>query len=285
MRYAVLGKAATLVVTLPVRPSGAGTAVVRESSGGALETITPTLDSVNTTITADVAAGKATLAVSSATGITRGRRYLLDGPEDGGGEQVTVTGVSSLTLTLARVLRRAHASSSTFVSTRLSFPITTASTTTTGRNLRIEWEDPDTHDVVAIPFDVTRWAPVTSLTSEDLRAGDPLFVKRIPGDTWLPDVTASAWDKILDELATKGRVPGSYAGTIDLTRAHGYLTRALLAESFTRDAESIALLDDLRKRYRQELDETLAGLAYDKQGTGAAATGAGQWMGFPLVRG
>jgi hypothetical protein len=285
MRYVVLGKTATLIVTLPVRPSGAGTAVVRTVDGGQLETVTPTLDSVSTTITADVAAGKATLTVASATGVTRGRRYLLDGPEDGGGEQVTVTGISSLTLTLARVLRRAHASSSTFVSTRLSFAITTASTGATGRNLRIEWTDPDTSDVVAIPFDVVRWSPVTSLTSEDLRAGDPLFTKRIPGDTWLPDVRDSAWDKILDELATKGRVPGAYAGTIDLTRAHGYLTRALLAESFTRDAESTALLEDLRKRYRQELDGTLAGLAYDDQGTGRAETGKGQWQGFPLVRG
>lgn len=284
MRYVVLGKSATIVVTLAHRPGSAGTAVVRESSGGALETITPSLDSVSTTITADVAAGRGTLAVASATGITRGRRYLLDGPEDGGGEQVTVTGIASTTLTLARVLRRAHANASTLVSTRLSFAVTTTSTAAVGRNLRVEWTDPDTSDVLAIPFDVVRWSPVSTLTAEDLRAGDPLFTKRIPGDTWLPDVIASAWDKITDELATKGRVPGSFAGTIDLTRAHGYLTRALLAESFTRDAEGIAFLDDTRKRYRQELDETLAGIAYDEQGTGRAETGKGQWRGLPLVR-
>ena len=168
MRYVVLGKSATIVVTLAHRPGSAGTAVVRESSGGALETITPSLDSVSTTITADVAAGRGTLAVASATGITRGRRYLLDGPEDGGGEQVTVTGIASTTLTLARVLRRAHANASTLVSTRLSFAVTTTSTTNVGRNLRIEWTDPDTSDVVAIPFDVVRWSPLTTLTAEDL---------------------------------------------------------------------------------------------------------------------
>ena len=284
MRYAVLTKTATLVVTLPTRPTGAGTAVVRESSGGALETITPTLDSVNTTITADVAAGRATLAVTSATGITRGRRYLLDGAEDGGGEQVTVTGISSLTLTLARVLRRAHASAATFVSTRLSFPITAASTATVGRNLRVEWTDPDTSDVVAVPFDVVRWSPLTTLTSEDLRGADPLFTKRIPADLWLPDTITAAWDKITDALATKGRVPGGFAGTIDLTRAHSYLCRALLAEGFTRDAEGAAYIDDMRGRYRQELEETLAGIAYDEGGSGAAKTGAGEWRGVPLVR-
>lgn len=284
MRYAVLTKTTTLVVTLPTRPTGVGTAVVRESSGGALETIAPTLDSVNTTITADVAAGRATLAVTSATGITRGRRYLLDGAEDGGGEQVTVTGISSLTLTLARVLRRAHASAATFVSTRLSFPITAASTATVGRNLRVEWTDPDTSDVVAVPFDVVRWSPLTTLTSEDLRGADPLFTKRIPADLWLPDTITAAWDKITDALATKGRVPGGFAGTIDLTRAHSYLCRALLAEGFTRDAEGAAYIDDMRGRYRQELEETLAGIAYDEGGSGVAKTGAGEWRGVPLVR-
>ena len=284
MRYVVLAKSATLAVTLPIRPSVAGTAVVRESSGGALETITPTLDSVNTTITADVAAGRATLAVTSATGLVRGRRYLLDGPEGGGGEQVTVTGIASLTLTLARVLRRAHAAASTFVSTRLTFPITTASTATVGRNLRIEWTDPDTSDVLAIPFDVVRWSPLTMLTADDLRGADPLFTKRLPADLWLPDTIASAWDKITDALATKNRVPGNFAGTIDLTRAHSYLCRALLAEGFTRDAEGVAYIDDMRARYRQELDETLAGLAYDEGGSGVAKTGAGEWRGVPLVR-
>lgn len=284
MRYAVLTKTATLVVTLPTRPTGAGTAVVRESSGGALETITPTLDSVNTTITADVAAGRATLAVTSATGITRGRRYLLDGAEDGGGEQVTVVGIAPTTLTLARVLRRAHASAATFASTRLSFPITAASTATVGRNLRVEWTDPDTSDVVAVPFDVVRWSPLTTLTSEGLRGADPLFTKRIPADLWLPDTITAAWDKITDALATKGRVPGGFAGTIDLTRAHSYLCRALLAEGFTRDAEGAAYIDDMRGRYRQELEETLAGIAYDEGGSGAAKTGAGEWRGVPLVR-
>ncbi len=284
MRYVVLGKSATIVVTLAHRPGSAGTAVVRESSGGALETITPSLDSVSTTITADVAAGRGTLAVASATGITRGRRYLLDGPEDGGGEQVTVTGIASTTLTLARVLRRAHANASTLVSTRLSFAVTTTSTTNVGRNLRIEWTDPDTSDVVAIPFDVVRWSPLTTLTAEDLRGADPLFSKRLPADTWLPDTIASAWGKITDALTTKGRVPGSFAGTIDLSRAHSYLCRALLAESFTRDAESSAYIDDMRARYRQELDETLAGIAYDEGGTGTAKTGAGEWRGLQMVR-
>jgi hypothetical protein len=58
---------------------------------------------------------------------------------------------------------------STLVSTRLSFAVTTTSTTNVGRNLRIEWTDPDTSDVVAIPFDVVRWSPLTTLTAEDLR--------------------------------------------------------------------------------------------------------------------
>lgn len=285
MRFVTLGRSGSLTVTLPHRPTGAGTAVVYSAEGGALETITPTLDSLSTTISADVLPGKTTLTVASASGLVRGRRYLLDGPEDGGGEQVTVTGSASTTLTLARALRRGHASGAAFVSTRLSLPITTLSTSAVRRNLRVEWLDPDTHEMVAIPFDVARWSPLTFLTAEDLRASDPLLTKRIPPEMWLPDLVADAWDKITDSLAAKGRVPGNFAGTIDLTRAHGYLCRAFIAEGFTRDTEGAAFLEDMRTRYRQELDETLAGLGYDEGGAGATATGRGQWIGIPLVRG
>lgn len=285
MRYVTLGRSGTLVVTLPRRPSGAGTSTVFTAEASQLETVTPTLDSVNTTLSAAAAAGARTLSATSATGVVAGRRYLVGGPETSGGEMVTVASVSGTTLTLARSLRRAQASGATFVSTRLSFAITTSSTAQARRNLRVEWLDPDTSDLLAIPFDVTRWSPLTTLTTEDLRAGDALFTKRLPPDLWLPDVMADAWDKITDALATKGRVPGNFTGTIDLTRAHSYLTRALLAEGMTRDAESSAYIEDMRARYRQELDETLAGLAYDEQGSGAAATGKGQWQGFPMVRG
>jgi hypothetical protein len=285
MRFATLGRSVSLTVTLPHRPSGAGTAIVYTAEGGALETITPTLDSVETTISADVVPGKTALTIASATGLVRGRRYLLDGPEDSGGEQVTVTGIASTTLALARALRRPHASGVSFVSTRLSLPITTTSTASVRRNLRVEWLDPDTHEMVAIPFDVARWSPLTHLTAEGLRASDPLLTKRIPPEMWLPDLMADAWDKITDALGAKGRVPGNFAGTIDLSRAHSYLCRAFIAEGFTRDAEGIAFIEDMRARYRQELDETLASLAYDEGGAGAASTGRGQWTGIPLVRG
>ena len=52
----------------------------------------------------------------------------------------------------------------------------------------------------------------------------------------------------------------------------------------TAGADAVAYRDDMRARYEQEFQVTLAGLAYDAAQTGAATMASGQWRGFPLVR-
>jgi hypothetical protein len=287
MRFATLARTTTLALYLAARPSGAGSAVVCTASGAVTQASpTVTLDAVNTTISGASVAGAQTLTLTSATGVTVGRRYLLGGAELVGGEMITVIAVSGSTVTLAARVRRAYASGATFQGTRLTVAITTASTGTAQRGMRVEWLDPDTNETVVIPFDVVRWTlSRTEITTADLRAADALFHKRVPAETWLPDVMETALDILTDDLGAKGRVPGGYAGAIELARAHAYLTLALLAESNTRDDATAAYLSDMRTRYEQERDRTLASLPYDDAQTGATTAGAGGFRGMTLVRG
>lgn len=287
MRFVTLAQTATLTLYLAARPSGAGSAVVRGPNGGPLQDApTLTLDAVDTTLGAAAAAGASTLTLTSATGVTVGRRYLLGGPESLGGEMVTVTALSGSVATLASRLRRAHASGAAFQGTRLAVAITTASTATVQRGCRVEWLDPDTLEMVVIPFDVVRWTLARcEITSADLRSVDALFHKRVPAETWLPDVSANAVEILTDDLATKGRVPGGYAGAIELKRALAYLTLALLAECNTRDDATVAYLTDMRERYAQERDRVLASLPYDDTQTGAPKVGGAGPRGFQLLRG
>lgn len=283
MRWVQLAGTGSLTYDPPTRPSGAGTAVVRDVRGGQLEAVTPTLDTVNTTLAASADAGALTLSLTSATGVSAGRRYLVGGPEGEGGEWVTVRSLSGTTATLVRRLQRARASAVTFVGTRLTFAVTTASTASPGRNFRVEWTSPE-GVVSAIPFDVTRYAPVSGLTGEELLDLDPTFFSRVSAQEWLPGRVAVAWEMIL-RFISQAYAPGGLAGTVDLTTAHSYLVRALLAEGFGKSDEAVAELEDLRRRYAQERDAALGACAYDERQTGAASNRQGFHRRIALVRG
>lgn len=280
MRWVELSVATTLAADLPRRPSAAGTFLAKDVGGTQLQSGTPTLDSVNTTLSSAAAAQAASIAVSSAAGITVGRRYLIAGAEESGGEQVTVTAVSGTTVTLARRLRRAQASGATFQSTRTSFALSAIATV--GRNHRVEytWPTADAQPTYVLPFDVTRYVPQTYLTTEDLRDLDPLVSRRIAEGTWLPAVVEQAWQILTRHVAQK-LDPGSVVGVVDLTTPHGYLTRSLLAETAGEDAKGY--LEEMRARYTQERDAVLASVAVDEDQDGSAEQ-RGWWRSQPLVR-
>ena len=283
MRWVQYNGSGTVTFDLASRPSGAGTATVRTMGGAAQTTPTPTLDSVNTTLSSAAAAGATSLSVSIATGIVVGRRYLVGGAEVAGGESVLVSGLSGTTVSLARPLSRAKALASAFQGTRITVAVSTACTAEIVRQSRVEWVDPDTSEVLAIPFDVTRYAPRSHLTESLLLDLDASLRKRLPAGAWIPAIMERAWEMLLDDLGTKERHPGGYAGVVELTTAHAYLTRSLVAETDTT-AEGVEYRNDLRDRFRQELDRSLASVAYDTERDGNAELGKALWRGVPLVR-
>lgn len=285
MRWVQYQGTGSITFDLPSRPASAGTARVLDAAGGVLQSsATTALDSVNTTLSGALSAGASSLTVSSASGITVGRRYLVGGAEESGGESVLVSSIASTTVNLVRRAGRAQASGATFQGTRITVTISTASTAACARGLRVEWTDPSSGAVLAVPFDVTRYAPQTWLAAQDLLDFDPILRKRMADGAWLPALVSRAWEMLLDDIATKDRHPGGYAGHIDLTVAHGYLVRALVAETSGQASDDVAYRDDMRTQYRNALERALASVPYDEREDGTTRVGTGAWRGIPLVR-
>lgn len=271
MRFAQVNTATTLAVDLPRRPSAAGTFVVTTMGGAVVQTSTaPTLDAVNTTLSGAAAAGAQQLSVTSATGVTVGRRYLLGGPEEEGGEVVTVRAVSGTTVTLVGRLRAARASGAAFASSRVSFAVAAIAEPARAYRVEYTWPSGDAQPVAHIPFDVVRYVPVSHLSVSSVADLDPLFPKRLPEGLWLPGMVKEAWSMVLRHIAQQYE-PGALVGSADLTTAHGYAVRFLLAETAGDDAEIAAYRERMAKRYQEERDATLSVLAVDREQQGAAS--------------
>lgn len=92
---------------------------------GTAETATTgsaSVDSVSTTLSSAASAGAVTLALTSGTGVTRGRRYLLT-DTDKTTEWVEVIAITGATATLRQPLINAYASASTFEGCRISISV------------------------------------------------------------------------------------------------------------------------------------------------------------------
>lgn len=286
MRFALKDTATTFAVDLPDRADATPSFTVTGPSGGVLLTSTPaTLDAVDTTLASAAAAGATSVSVTSASGVTVGRKYLLGGPEATGGERVTVRAVSGATVSLARPLRTSKSNGASFRSTRVECAVTAAAVPSYGRHYRltISW-DVSTVDQppVEVPFDVTRYVPLTHLSVDDVADLDPILAKRLPAGLWAPALIAQSWDMLLRRVAAK-KEPGALIGSIDLTTPHAYLFRALLAE--TAGSDFATYRDDLRARYDAELELSLAAAAFDDDGDGSPEPHE-RWMrGIDVMRG
>jgi len=259
MRFVERSTLTTVALELEQRADATPTFAVRAPTGGlTLSATAVTLDTVNTTLSGAAAAGASTVTVTSATGIVRGRKYLLTGAAAVGGEFVTVKSIASTTITLVRPLMLAHASGATFASTRFTCAITAAAVGSIGRGYRIEVTylvGTAYQQIAVFPFDVVRTAPVTYLRADDVADLDAIFAKRLAAGVWFPALADRAWDMICARIAVK-MSPGAVLGSRDLTIPHSYLVRALCLENAGSE------FDDMRKalaeRFQQELDAHLA---------------------------
>lgn len=109
------------------RPSSPAVTVYPYSSDddGTTESATTgscSVDSVNTTIVADVSAGSNTITVDDATGLARGRSYLLVG-DDGRSELVEVAAFAGTDVVLRQPLINAYAADATFQGCRITVAV------------------------------------------------------------------------------------------------------------------------------------------------------------------
>lgn len=279
-------KATTLSVDLPERPDATPTFVVKAPSGGEMLAATSvTLGTTNTTLSGASAAGATTVSVTSASGVVVGRRYLVGGSEDVGGERVTVKSISGTTLTLARPLLRAKASGATFQSTRVECALTAASVATIGRHYRVEitWAvSTVSQPTFVVPLDVVRYQAISTVTSyEDVADFDPISGKRLPAGTWFPATRERTWDILLRRVA--GRVdPGALVGCLDLTTPHIYLTRAILAETGGDEWERYRAL--MAQRFTEEFEAAITTKPVDNDQDGAVESHEGAFSSIALFR-
>jgi hypothetical protein len=219
----------------------------------------------------------------SATGVTVGGTYLLDGPEDSGGEFVTIKSLSSLTATLVRPVIRAHDTGCAFQSTDVTSAIAAISTAGIGYWLRIAYEVSTVdQDPIDWPLSVTRFTPTTRVTVESVRDLDPSLTKRFPEGIWFPAIVKRAFEMLIRRLGPRVP-PGGVIGTVDLTEAHGYFIRELLAEIAGDPQEGYRKL--MAERASEELDAALSNLKIDSDQDGVPNAHAGWFKSIPLRRG
>lgn len=268
------------------RPDASPTFTVLSPQGGSLATGTGTVDSVSTTLSGALAAGATSLTVTSASGITVGRRYLVGGTEETGGEWVTVKSIASTTVALARPVLRAQASGATFYGTRISCAVTAAACATIARSCRVDITylvSAAARPAVSVEFDVTRYALRSGLTIEHVRDLDPLLYKRASEGTVWHTLVSLAWERIVARIGLQ-KDPGGLVGALDLTQPHALMVQLLVAEQgMTEEHRARAL--DLRTRLDTELTAILASRAFDDDQDGAIESHEGFVRTINLRRG
>lgn len=282
MRFALLSTATTITADLPTRADATPTFVVKNASGGIVQTSTAcTLSTVNTTLAVPASAGSSNITLTSVTDVIEGSKFLVgvDGTaasENRGAERVTVKSISGSVATLARQLQRAKPTGASFQSTTVSCAVAAASVATVGRHYRVEitgtQNNGDPMPVIVVPFDVVRYEPVSFLQEDDVFDLDPVLAKRLPAGFWWPALRDRAFDMILRRVA--GQVaPGAIVGALDLTSSHMYLCRELLAETAGEEWEPYR--QRMAKRFLEEFEASMGSMPVDNDQDGAVEPNEG----------
>lgn len=181
----------------PGRPSTATVAVVKPSGASHIASSTAVVDSVDTTLSADVAQDATSISVASAAGIQAGRFYVLtsvDGPH----LWIRVESVDGTTVTLFDPLPRAFETGDTFVGNRITVAIGAGDATPLdeGYEAQLSWTIDGTTYYENVPFDIVRspWPDVILAPHQ--------FAREVPGlsGSWLERASASGL-QFVDEIA------------------------------------------------------------------------------------
>jgi hypothetical protein len=245
-------------------------ATIYSSNGSVVSSsVEYTSSSVDTQVQAYVSGGVSFFNVDDPSGIQRGKRYLLDGSEEFGGEFVTVKSLGSGgRVNLFRPTIYSHLSESTFQGTQVKVLISGSSTQTVGQHFycTLAYETAsEVQERLHKSFHVTRFVPVTNLSIEDLRDFDPQLGKKGLAGTHFNNLVENAWEMILSRVGARGNA-GGLVGSIDLTVPHSYLVRRLILEN---DPERKEQADAMSQRFNEEFEASMSVASHDANGDGA----------------
>ena len=221
-----------------------GVALPAAVSGAAL-----TVDSVSTTLSADVALGATSLTVASATGITVGRTYVL--ATAGQRELVRVKAVSGTTVTLVDELQVDHANGASLKGHRLTYALVAGQQATADRNYSaaIAWVDEDgtTHHA-HFAYHVVHWPWRLPTTTQDVLEAEPdAQIQRAVRERGLSfrDTLDWAAAEIARELRERGYVEDQFFDQDAFVPLHvDYVRYRLARQRWAHDPEQLLALDE-----------------------------------------
>jgi len=284
----VKGQARTLVFR-PESILSAPVAKVLDSKGSSLETPSPTVDSVSTTVASSVSNTVSTFEIASAVGVARGVEYQISDPSFG--EAISeVSSIDGTTVTLTEPLPAVPDSGSTFKGIEVSVAVTSASTGSLEMGRRVVLTDASAGVELVQVFNVTRhpwqapmnsrkvrhyvaqWWPSDPLIGDEeqltniadasnrLLRGRLLEVAMYAHLLWDPDSLEEAGQlSMMIHLAEHNRIPGN-ADPIEYRRSLRFDLRdrvgGLSKSAHVYDANDDDALD------QEELEGTFEGTLY-----------------------
>lgn len=202
-----IGTTPTLRLLPPSRWTGSIAGSVVDAAGSELETPTPVLDSVDTTVASAV--DPAVVSLTSASGVAAGRRYLVTGAF--GSAVVRVSSVDGATVTLVDELPATPEVGDLWQGIEVAVALTTASTGELAMNSRVIATSGD-EEVVA-EFCVARHPfvfPTTAARIRDYVASNWPSSPRLQQTWWPEQVREEAADMLRGRLLEAERYPRLY---------------------------------------------------------------------------
>lgn len=193
------------------RPASVTVTLYTDTGSKKVDGVAGSVDSVSTTVSSAVSANSTTVALSSASGVVSGRRYILGttgstAPQ----EVVTVKSLSASTATLFAPTAYAHNSGDAFRCGRVTY---TVSSTSADAVWYGGWADfaPDSGDTQTETVDCAlRKIPDNLLDKADLLQVFPKGQKMLDAELDLPKALREARDQFLVEVGGKVRVHQMY---------------------------------------------------------------------------
>jgi hypothetical protein len=256
-------KATTVEINIPTPPSSTQTVSLYTGDGAAIfEDQSATASTISTTLSAGAAVGATSIAVTSATGITPGRRFNVGTAATEQVEECRCESISGTTVTLWTKLLFAHASGATVKGTRLTYSVSAANAATLFWDGRLEWTV-DTSTLYVQAACCTKYPFRTNMaTKQDLLDENPHTPDLLDADMDPQRLVIKGAEDVIKRVAalTNGRAH-SFIGSVQFTDAVVYAAwmryyRRLPGEEAER------LYERYSATLASELETLMAGVTY-----------------------